>query len=139
MRRTLIAAGLATALATGAGLWPPAAALAQGGGDPAAGQRVFNAQCRSCHTVEQGGRNAVGPNLHGVFGRRAGAVEGFRYSAAMRAKAEQGLVWNEDTLRSYLRNPKEVVPGGSMSFAGLRNEQQMADLLAWLRQATGAN
>ena len=104
--------------------------------DAAAGQRVFN-QCRSCHTVEQGGRSAVGPNLHGVVGRKAAAVEGFRYSAPMREKAEGGLTWNEDNLRAYLRNPKEVVPGGSMSYPGLRNEQQMNDLLAYLKQQGG--
>lgn len=105
--------------------------------DADAGQRVFN-QCRACHTVEQGGRNGVGPNLHGIFGRRAASVEGFRYSAAMRAKGEEGLVWQEATLRPYLEAPRTVVPGGSMTFAGLRNEQQMNDLIAYLRRATGA-
>ncbi|MBR0644043.1 c-type cytochrome [Plastoroseomonas hellenica] len=114
------------------GLALPAAAQ-----DADAGQRVFN-QCRACHTVEQGGRNGVGPNLYGVFGRRAASVEGFRYSAAMRAKGEEGLVWQEATLRPYLEAPRTVVPGGSMTFAGLRNEQQMSDLIAYLRRATGA-
>lgn len=105
--------------------------------DAAAGQRVFN-QCRACHTVDQGGRNGVGPNLHGIFGRRAGSIEGFRYSAPMRAKAGEGLTWNEDTLRAYIADPKAVVPAGSMSFAGVRNPQQLNDLIAYLRQATGA-
>lgn len=111
----------------------PGMAVAQ---DAAAGQRVFN-QCRACHTVEQGGRNGVGPNLHGIIGRKAGAIEGFRYSAALRAKAEGGLVWDEATLRAYIANPKEVVPVGSMSFVGLRNEQQLNDLLAYLKEAAG--
>ncbi|MBW8270303.1 c-type cytochrome [Caldovatus aquaticus] len=124
-----IAAALAGSLALA-----PAPARAQ---DPAAGQRVFN-QCRACHTIEQGGRNSVGPNLHGLFGRRAGSVEGFRYSADMREKGEGGLVWNEETLRAYLANPKAVVPRGTMSFVGLRNEQQLADLIAYLRQAAGS-
>ncbi|MBM3588965.1 MAG: cytochrome c family protein [Alphaproteobacteria bacterium] len=106
--------------------------------DADAGQRVFN-QCRACHSVEQGGRNGVGPNLYGVFDRRAGAVEGFRYSAPMRAKAEEGLTWNEANLRAYITNPKAVVPAGSMAFAGLRNEQQLNDLIAYLRRAAGAN
>jgi cytochrome c len=106
--------------------------------DAAAGQRVFN-QCRACHTVEQGGRNGVGPNLHGMFGRAAGSIEGFRYSAALKARAEAGLVWTPETLAPYLRNPREAVPGGSMAFAGLRNEQQIADLIAYLQQATGAS
>jgi cytochrome c len=116
-------------------LMAPSFASAQ---DADAGQRVFN-QCRACHTVDQGGRNGVGPNLYGVFDRRAGAVEGFRYSAPMRAKAEEGLTWNEANLRAYIINPKAVVPAGSMAFAGLRNEQQLNDLIAYLRRATGAN
>jgi cytochrome c len=115
-------------------LMAPSFASAQ---DADAGQRVFN-QCRACHTVDQGGRNGVGPNLYGVFDRRAGAVEGFRYSAPMRAKAEEGLTWNEANLRAYIINPKAVVPAGSMAFAGLRNEQQLNDLIAYLRRATGA-
>ena len=105
----------------------------EAGGDPTAGQRVFN-QCRACHTIEAGGRNMVGPNLHGVVGRQAASIQGFRYSSAMRAKAEGGLVWSEENLRAYLRNPKEVVPAGSMSFPGLRNQQQLNDLIAYLRQ-----
>jgi cytochrome c len=105
--------------------------------DAAAGQRVYN-QCRACHTVEQGGRNLVGPNLHGIFGRRAASIEGFRYSADMRAKAEAGLTWDEATLRTYIANPKAVVPAGSMSYVGLRNEQQLNDLIAYLREAAGA-
>ena len=112
----------------------PSVASAQ---DAAAGQRVFN-QCRACHTVEQGGRNGVGPNLHGIFGRRAGSIEGFRYSAPMRAKASEGLTWDEATLRAYITDPKAVVPAGTMSFPGLRNEQQLNDLIAYLRQAGGA-
>ena len=106
--------------------------------DAAAGQRVF-AQCRACHTLNEGGRNGVGPNLWQVFGRRAGSVEGFRYSAAMRERGAAGLMWNAETLRAYVMEPRAVVPGGSMTYAGLRNEQQLADLIAYLRQATGAN
>jgi cytochrome c len=99
--------------------------------DVAAGQRVFN-QCRACHVIENNGRNGVGPNLHGVVGRRAGAIQGFRYSANMRTLAEGGLTWDEATLRRYLTNPKDVVPQGSMAFAGIRNEQQLNDLVAYL-------
>src|SRR5689334_21360339 len=111
---------LAAALALLGGLALVQPARAQ---DAAAGQRVFN-QCRACHTVDQGGRNGVGPNLHGVVGRKAGSIGNFRYSAPMREKAEAGLTWNEDELRAYIRNPKEIVPAGSMSFPGLRNDQQ---------------
>ncbi|WP_431302990.1 c-type cytochrome [Sediminicoccus sp. BL-A-41-H5] len=115
-------------------LAPMSGAMAQ---DADAGQRVFN-QCRACHTINQGGRNGVGPNLYGVWDRAAGAVEGFRYSAPMRTKAGEGLAWNEANLRAYLTDPKAVVPGGSMSFAGIRNEQQLNDLLAYLQRASTA-
>ena len=101
------------------------------------GQRVFN-QCRACHTVDQGGRNGVGPNLHGMFDRKAGSVSAFRYSAPMKARGEGGLTWTDETLGAYLRNPRDYIPGGSMAFAGLRNDQQIVDLIAYLRQATGA-
>ncbi len=124
--------GLPLAVATILALAPLASAKAQGAGDPAAGQRVFN-QCRACHVVENNGRNGVGPNLHGVVGRRAAAIENFRYSANMRQLAEGGLTWNEENLRRYLANPKDVVPQGSMAFPGLRNETQLNDVIAYLR------
>ena len=129
MRRLLaLGAFLAFAPATGA--------LAQAG-DPAAGQRVFN-QCRACHSIEQGGRNQVGPNLHGVFGRKAGSIEGFRYSGNLKQLGEGGHTWSEETLRPYLTNPKAVAPQGIMAFPGIRNEQQLNDLIAYLKQASGA-
>ena len=71
---------------------------------------------------------ASGPTCTGCSGAEAGGVAGFRYSAAMKAKAEAGLVWDEATLRAYVADPKAVVPAGSMPFAGLRNEQQIDDL-----------
>ena len=105
--------------------------------DATAGQRVFN-QCRACHVIDAGVKSTVGPNLHGVFDRKAGTVEGFRYSADMKAKGEGGLTWSEATLRTYIANPKQVVPAGSMAFPGLKNEQQLNDLIAYLRKASGA-
>ena len=126
-RRLLVPASVCTALAALALASPPAVAQ-----DAAAGQRVFN-QCRACHSIEQGGRNLVGPNLHGVVGRRAGSIEGFRYSRPMQEKREQGFAWTEENLRAYIRSPKDVVPGGSMSYPGLRNEQQLNDLIAYLK------
>jgi cytochrome c len=117
----LIAVALATAFSL------PARAQ-----DVAAGQRVFN-QCRACHIVENNGRNGVGPNLHGVVGRRAASIENFRYSANMRTLAEGGLTWDEANLRRYLTNPKDLVPQGSMAFPGIRNEQQLNDLIAFLK------
>jgi cytochrome c len=120
----LAAGGLAAAFA-----FAPLTASAQ---DAEAGQRVFN-QCRACHTINSGGRNGVGPNLWGMYERRAGAVEGFRYSANMRTLADGGLAWNEENLRRYLTNPKDLVPQGSMAFNGIRNEEQLTNLIAWLR------
>jgi len=123
MRGMVLTAALALATAV--------PGLAHAEGDPAAGQRVFN-QCRACHTVDQGGRNGVGPNLFGIVGRKAGSIEGFRYSANLRELAEGGLVWDEARLRTYVQNPKTVVPRGSMSFPGIRNETQITDLMAYL-------
>jgi cytochrome c len=110
------------------GLFAAPAAQAQ---DVAAGQRVFN-QCRACHTIDAGGRNGVGPNLHGVVGRQAGSVQGFRYSANMTELGQGGLTWTAENLDRYLTNPKDLVPRGSMAFAGLRQEQQRKDLIAYL-------
>jgi cytochrome c len=124
MRRMMIT------MAVAATAWMPGLATAQSG-DAAAGQRVFN-QCRACHTPDQGGRNGVGPNLWGIVGRNAASIEGFRYSANMRELATGGLVWNEDRLRAYITNPKAVVPTGSMSYPGLRNEEQLNNLIAYL-------
>jgi len=103
--------------------------------DADAGQRVF-ATCRACHVIAAGGRSGVGPNLHGVWNRAAGAVEGFRYSAPMRERATGGLIWNEANMRAYLTDPKSVVPGGSMAFAGIRNPQQLNDMIAYLQRAS---
>jgi len=114
------------ALALGAGSLPASA------GDAEAGQRVY-AQCRACHTPNEGGRNGVGPNLWGIYGSPAGKREGFRYSANMLELAQGGLVWNEENLRRYLTNPKDLVPRGSMAFAGIRNPQQLDNLIAYLR------
>jgi len=99
--------------------------------DAEAGQRVFN-QCRACHNIDKGGRNGVGPNLWGIVDRKAASIEGFRYSTNMRTLAEGGHTWTIENLTAYLTNPKAVVPQGSMSFAGIRNEQQLKDLLAYL-------
>lgn len=104
---------------------------AQAAGDPVRGAEIFR-KCVSCHTVESGGRNRVGPRLHGVFGRRAGAVEGFRYSEALRAS---GLVWDETTLDAYLKDSEGFVPGTRM-YGGLTLDQDRADVIAYLRQAT---
>ena len=99
--------------------------------DAAAGQAQFN-KCKICHSLEAG-KNMVGPDLHAIFGRKAGTADGFAYSEAMK---KSGIVWDDDTLTKYLREPKDTVPGGKMAFPGIKDDQQLADLLAYLHQAT---
>lgn len=100
--------------------------------DAAAGERVFRV-CTPCHTSGPGEANKIGPNLSGMMDRPAGKVAGYRYSNALMAKAGAGLVWNEDAVRAYLADPRAFLPGGSKAFAGIKDEQRMADLIAYLR------
>ncbi|MGE5514797.1 MAG: c-type cytochrome [Bacteroidota bacterium] len=104
-------------------------AFAQTAGDPAAGEKVFN-QCKACHTIEAG-KNRVGPSLHGVVGRPAGSVEGFAYSPAMKGS---GLTWTPENLDKYLTDPKALVPGNKMAFAGLKKPEDRANVIAYLSQ-----
>ena len=99
--------------------------------DIVAGQTQFN-KCKICHSLEAG-KNMVGPSLHGLFGRKAGTADNFAYSAAMK---ESGITWDDQTLTKYVHDPKAVVPGGKMAFPGIKDDQQIADLLAYLHQAT---
>ena len=105
----------------------PGIAAAQ---DADAGEKVFN-QCKACHTIETGGPNRVGPNLHGIVGRASGSVETFKYSDAMKGA---GLTWDEANLDKYLNDPKAAVPGNKMAFAGVKNEQARKDLIAFLKK-----
>jgi len=110
----------------------PTQAVAQAG-DAARGQRLFNQQCRACHTLEQGGAATAGPNLHGLFGRKAGSAGGYDSSDAMKGS---GIVWDEATLTDYLRDPKGKVPGTKMVYGGMKQAAQLADVTAYLKQAT---
>ncbi|QGZ94988.1 c-type cytochrome [Terricaulis silvestris] len=96
------------------------------------GRRVF-AQCRSCHTIDAGGGNRVGPNLHGVFGREIGTAEGFTYSQAVQ---DANFVWDADHLDHWLANPQTFLPGNRMAFAGVRDETQRRDVIAYLMAET---
>ena len=101
--------------------------------DPDNGRRVF-ARCRSCHTLPEGGPNMTGPNLWGVFGREAGSVEGYNYSSALR---EADFTWTAEQLDQWLNDPRGFLPGNKMSFAGVRDETDRRDLIAWLKLETG--
>jgi cytochrome c len=110
-------------------LLAPASAMAA---DAAAGQAIF-VRCKICHNVQAGAPNTVGPNLHGVFGRKAGSLPNFLYSAAMK---DSGIVWDDETLRKYLQNPKDFIAGNKMAFPGIKDENDISNLLAYLHQAT---
>ncbi len=98
--------------------------------DAEAGKRVFN-QCRACHMVGENARHTVGPQLNGVFGREAGKIEGYNFSNVFK---EADWVWDEENFAEYIRNPREVTPGTRMVYAGLKDDQQIADLTAYLMQ-----
>jgi len=94
-----------------------------------AGAAAFK-KCASCHTVDKGGANRLGPNLYGVVNRAKGAVEGFSYSAAVKGK---GGEWTFENLANFLHDPKGWLPGNKMGFAGVKDDQELADLLVYLR------
>lgn len=101
--------------------------LADFTGTAAAGEKVFM-QCRACHVVEPG-VNRVGPSLAGIVGRAAGSVEGYSYTPA---NANSGITWTPEKMYQYLENPQRVIPGTKMAFAGLKNGQDRADVIAYL-------
>jgi cytochrome c len=102
--------------------------------DAANGEKLFK-RCAACHVVNAP-TNRVGPSLQGVFGRTAGSVEGFKYSEAMKAKGQEGLVWNAETIGAYLENPKAYIPKNKMAFPGLKKPEERADVIAYLESAT---
>jgi cytochrome c len=131
--------GLAAALIIGF------SGAAMAAGDADAGKKVFK-KCKACHTLKEGGKNRVGPNLWGILGRQAGTKEGFKFSKDMVAAGEAGLVWSEETLAAYLtkKDGTKVFVGSfigkkkartKMAFPGLKKEGQVADVVAYI----GAN
>jgi cytochrome c2 len=114
-------------------VWSAGAYALEGNADH--GKTVFN-QCKACHQVGPSAKAGVGPVQNNLLGAKAGSRAGYSYSAAMKDAGEKGLVWNEDTLDKYLENPKGVVPGTKMIYPGLKNPQDRADVIAYLKTQT---
>jgi len=119
--KSLSVAALLVALAM------PGVARAQ---DVAAGEKSFS-KCRACHQVGETAKNMVGPVLNGLFGRKSGTVEGYSYTEANKGS---GIEWNEAVFAEYIKDPKAKIPGTKMAFAGIKNDQEIKDLTAYLKQ-----
>ena len=91
------------------------------------GSNVFK-QCQPCHAIGPGAQNKIGPELNGLDGRKAGTVANFNYSEANK---NSGVVWNEQTFKEYIKDPKAKIPGTKMIFAGVKNEQQARGSVGW--------
>lgn len=106
---------------------------AQAGGDAPAGKKVFN-KCVACHDATAG-KDKIGPTLVGIFGRTAGTQESYlsKYSANMKEAGAEGLVWDDANLAAYLHNPKAIVPKGKMAFPGLKDDEDIANVIAYLK------
>jgi cytochrome c len=100
--------------------------------DPAAGE-AFSRACQSCHSFEQGGPNRVGPNLWAIVGEPMAHLDDFNYSAALEAAHDEGRVWGYEELSAFLRAPRDYMPGTSMSYAGIRDPEDRANVIAYLR------
>ncbi|MGJ8586092.1 MAG: c-type cytochrome [Marinosulfonomonas sp.] len=102
-------------------------------GDAEAGAKVFK-KCKSCHQVGAGAEHRTGPHLNGIFGRVAASHDGFRYSKALKRAGAGGLEWHADTLDTFIEKPRTLASGTRMSFSGLKDAQDRADLIAYLRR-----
>ncbi len=108
-------------------------ALAQGTGDAAKGAEVFH-RCMMCHAAEKDAGNRLGPNLFGVYGRKAGTLAGYSFSDKLKAA---DIVWNDETLKTWVMGPQKMVPGTRMTFVGLPNENDAEDVVAYLKTKGG--
>ena len=102
---------------------------ARADGDPNKGKIVFK-KCQACHRVGPGAKTVVGPELNGAVGRKAASIEGYRYSKAM---SSSGLTFDEATLTQYLKGPRALVPGTNMAFPGLKTDEDIANVIAYLK------
>jgi cytochrome c len=125
MKRFVTLSAIAATVALGA-----SAVLAQ---DADNGAEVFK-RCRACHDVGETAKNKVGPILNGIVGRKAGTIEGFNYSDANKKAGAEGWVWTEEKMMDYLLNPRAAMPGNKMAYAGLKDEQDRKDLIAYLKK-----
>ena len=98
--------------------------------DVAAGEQSFK-KCLACHRIGEGAKNLVGPELNGLDGRKSGSVPGYSYSDANK---NSGLTWNEATFKDYIKNPRAKIPGTKMAFAGIKNENEINNLWAYVSQ-----
>ncbi len=106
-----------------------AAGIAHAQGDAKHGRKLFE-ECHACHSLERGAQG-VGPSLHGVFGRRAGELDDFRYSAALK---RSGITWTPKTLDAYIADPQQAVPANRMPYAGMPEARDRADLIMYMQQ-----
>lgn len=104
-----------------------APALAQ---DLENGAEVFK-KCRACHQIGEGAKNAVGPSMNGLFGRKSGTIEGFTYSDANK---NSGVTWSEAEFAKYIADPRAFMPGNKMAFAGIKDPEDIKDLTAFIKQ-----
>jgi len=130
---------LIKALALSAAVFILGGSFAFAEGDAEKGEKVFR-KCKACHMVGEKAKNRVGPVLNNIIGRPAGTVEGFKYSPAMIAAGTDGidwsngpLVWNEEALATYLAAPKKAIPKNKMAFAGVKKEDDMENVIAYLK------
>jgi cytochrome c len=98
--------------------------------DVAAGKSSFN-KCMACHSIGEGAKNKVGPELNGLDGRKSGTAPGYNYSDANK---NSGITWNEAQFKEYIKDPKAKIPGTKMAFAGIKNEKEINDLWAFISQ-----
>ncbi len=115
-------------------VWSASAYALEGNADH--GKVIFN-QCKACHQVGPTAKAGVGPEQNNLIGSTAGSRPGYTYSAAMKDAGAKGLVWTDDTLDKFLESPKAVVPGTKMAFPGIKNPQDRADVIAYLKTQTG--
>ncbi|KAK9759641.1 iso-1-cytochrome c [Basidiobolus ranarum] len=102
-------------------------------GNMTSGARLFRTRCALCHTIDVGGGHKAGPNLHGLFGRRAGTFPGYTPTQAV---IDKKVVWTEETLDKFLEDPKQYIPGTKMIFSGFKKPQLRADIITFLKKVT---